>query len=366
MAMRIVHHSKTIGYAGTDRTAQLFVKYLNKLPNIEAFLVYRANDDTSRLEECKATIGEQYLIPYEHEHQPKALPPYFPKSDNLVEVLASLQPDIFHIHRGGHPEWPGMKSICPTAKFVETNIFAGIDLSPDIDLHIYISNFIAVRAHLLHGKPGPILLNPTEKPFITDFAAARFDLRRRLFLPDDAIVLGRVGRPDNFDPIALNAFQIVVARHPNAYYAVVNPCNRWREVVERQNIKNVVFLPKIVNDVELSMFYGGIDIYAHARVDGECQPCNLNEAMYHGVPVVTHVADTYQGHVEQVNESGAGFVAGHHNHKEYAGYLMRLIVNKEDRNNMGLAGIQWAEMNVDAEVVTQRLAEIYREVLCSR
>lgn len=368
--MRIVHHSKTLGYAGTDRTAQLFVKYLNKLPGVEAFLVYRANDNIDRWHECMKTIGEEFLIPYEHEHAKKAQPPYMPASDNLAQVLADLKPDIFHIHRGGHPEWPGMKYLCPDAKIVETNIFAGVDRSPDIDCHIYISNFIAVRAHMLGGVPGPILMNPTEKPVFmgnmseSDFEPARDDALESLELPDTAMLLGRVGRPDNFDPIALKAFKIIADKHPDLYYLVVNPCDRWRQTTEELGLTDRVrFLPKIIRDDVLSYFYSMIDIYAHARVDGECQPCNLNEAMYHGVPIVTHTADTYQGHVEQIHESQAGLVAAHRDHLEYARHLDRLVSNEYLRFEMGNAGIEWAQKNVDAEVVTNKLVEIYEEVL---
>lgn len=369
MGIRVVHHSKTLGYAGTDRTAQLFVKYLNRIPGIEAYLVYRKDDDTSRLDECRDSIGEQFLIPYEHQHQPKAPPPYFPKSDNLASVLADLKPDIFHIHRGGHPEWPGMKSIYPPAKIVETNIFAGVDRSPDIDCHIYISNFIATRAHMQGGAPGPILMNPTERPWVMDIgeknvAEGRGYALNNLELPEDALLLGRVGRPDNFDPIALKAFQSIMDRHPNAYYLVVNGCERWKQTSEQLGLYGrIKFLDPIIDDAALSMFYSLIDVYAHARVDGECQPCNLNEAMYHGLPIVTHVADTYQGHVEQVTESQAGLVAGHRDHLEYAAHLDRLLCDEELRVTMGEAGIEWAQENVDAEVVTRKLADIYAGVL---
>ncbi len=361
--MRIAHHSKTIGYAGTDRSAQLFVKYLNKLPDVEAFLVYRENSDTSRLEECKQTIGEQYLIPYQHEHQPNAKSPYLPKSDNLASVLADLKPDIFHIHRGGWPEHPGFKSICPTAKLVETNIFAGVDHSPDIDLHLYISNFIAVRSKMLGGIPGLILMNPTEPPLYTNHEHARRMLIATHGLPGYAFLLGRVGRPDNFDPIALKAFKRIQDNHPHVYYLVVNPCVGWRKLVKKLRIKRVVFLPPIISDTELSKFYACLDVYAHARVDGECQPCNLNEAMYHGVPIITHTADTYQGQVDQINGSDAGFVAGHRNDAEYARHLEQLIVDKELRDNMGACGVRWAKENVDATLVTKKLVDIYANLI---
>lgn len=362
--MRIVHHSKTLGYAGTDRTAQLFVKYLNRIPGVEAFLAYRKDDDISRLEECKQTIGEQFLVPYEHQHDRGAYSPYYPARDNLTEVLASLKPDIFHIHRSGYPEWPGMKTLCPRAKLVETNIFGGVDPSPDIDKHIYISQFIAVRAKMLGNSDGPILMNPTEPPVYIDRVAAHIILARNLGLTEKAIFMGRVGRPDNFDPIALKAFARIKDDYPNLYYLVVNGCDAWRNTADELGLQDrVIFLPKIISDQELSRFYAGIDIYAHARVDGECQPCNLNEAMYHGVPIVSHVADTYQGHVDQILDSRAGFIAPHRDDACYADNLRVLLTREEVCEAMSERGKAWAKDNVDAQKITGDLLDIYKDVL---
>jgi glycosyltransferase involved in cell wall biosynthesis len=360
--IRIVHSPKTVDLAGTSRVAATMVRHLNQDLRFEAYLIYQENADNNRLEECKKLIGEEFLIPYKWEHQPSARPPYYPKSTNLKEVIASIDPSIVHVHRSGYPEAFAHREFAPNAKIVETNIFGGVDHSGNIDLHIYISNFIAVRAKMLGGRPGPILMNPTEPPICTDKEFARRHIRETYNLPSHALLLGRLGRADNFCDISLKAFKIITDAYPDVYYLVVNPCENWYKVANQLKLNRFIFLPPIINDEQLSMFYAGIDILAHARSDGECQSMTLNEAMYHSIPIVTHVADTYQGHVEQINSSMAGFVAGHRNHKEYAGHLLSLITNESLRKTMGEAGRRWAEENVDAELITSKLIDIYNDL----
>lgn len=353
--IRVCHHSKTVGLGGTDKVAQIFCAELNKLPDFEAFLVYQKNGDTSRLKEAQNLIGEDKVIPYDHEHQKNPQSPYLPAKDNLQDVLATLNPDILHLHRSGYHEWPGIKSLAPRAKFVETNIFGYNDNSNVIDFYLYISHFVANRA----GYRGPhsVLYNPCLSPLATR-AEARPALLSRLGLDDNAILLGRVGRPDNFTPISLQAFSEVEDNHPNAHYLVVHGCNEWKRHANRLRLRNIHFIDPIISDRELSEFYAAIDIYAHARSDGETFGCSIAEAIMHGNPVVTHLGHTYQGHVEQVNDAqGDGFVG--RSWQDYSAIVTRLIVDEERRSRIGETNRQWALKTVNATAVTAKLAAIY-------
>src|SRR6185436_4216458 len=131
--IRVVHHSKTIGYSGTDRTAQLFCKYLAQGDKYEPFIVYREDDDANtRLDIVKSWLGEDHVIPYEWTPGKKGQqPPYLPERDNLHEVLKQIDPQIMHVHRSGYQEWPVFRYMSPKAKWIETNIFGYKDASPE-------------------------------------------------------------------------------------------------------------------------------------------------------------------------------------------------------------------------------------------
>lgn len=378
--IRVVHHSKTVGFSGTDRTAQLFCKYLSQSDRFEPFLVYRIGDpNNQRLDVARQWLGDDHVIGYEWDPGKKGRQaPYLPEHDNLFEVLEGINPQIVHMHRSGYAEWPGFRYLAPKAKWVETNIFGYRDTTPEdpFDLHIYISDYIRQRALDAGGPDGPVLFNPIEQPVLEMTPENRDLCRERLLeqhkIPHDAVLMGRVGRADNFDGISLRAFARIQDDHPELWYLVVNPCNRWREEAARLGIRNIRFLDPIFDDTELSNFYRGIDIYAHARHDGECCPCNIQEAMMHNVPPVSHESGIYNGQSEIIGD--AGFVVPIGNDEAYAEVLEALIANpelaSEDergrvrlRQHFGRSARRRAMRYFEAECITASLARMYDWVL---
>lgn len=373
--IRVVHHSKYVGYSGTDRTAQLFCKYLNQSDKYEAFLVYRQGMNDERLQIVKDILGEDHVIPYEWTPGKKGQrPPYLPEHDNLYDVLKQIDPQIVHLHRSGFTEWPGFRYMAPKAKWVETNIFGYKDNAPEpqIDINVYISQYIQSTALNAGGPNGPVLYNPIEMPVLDmtpeNKDACREHLLSTFKLPHNAVILGRVGRADNFDPIALKAFKEVEDVHPEAYYLVVNPCQGWHDTVRQLGIKNVRFSGPIVNDDELSKFYLGLDIYAHARHDGECCPCNIQEAMMHGIPVISHESMIFNGQSEILADSGFVVPVGHH--EAYRDVMMQLVENPEMatedekgrirlRAHFSREARRRAMRFFEASVVTSQLMQIY-------
>jgi glycosyltransferase involved in cell wall biosynthesis len=369
--IRVVHHSKTLGFSGTDRTAQLMCKYLAQSDRYEPFLVYRESEagmaNVSRLYEVSQYLDQDHLIPYTHTHQDNPSSPFLPKDDNLAEVLSRIDPDIFHIHRSGYHEWPGMRFLAPRAKFVETNIFGYPDqtANTNIDMHIYISDYIRRLAMSKGGPDGPILYNGVEMPAgeTQEWAnRCRENLLERFSLRNDAILLGRVGRADNFDPIALNALARVVPQMPHAHYLVVNGCNAWKDTAWDLGIQdNVHFLDPIISDDDLSAFYAGLDIYAHARHDGECCPCNIQEAMMHGLAVVSHISKLYNGQIEIIGN--AGFVVPIDDDESYADVLRELIGDKTRLLEFAAKARRRAMGKFEASCIVDVLMRLYDHVL---
>lgn len=378
--IKVVHHSKTVGYSGTDRTAQLFCKYLAQSDKYEPYIVYRLGDaNNQRLDVAREWLGADNVIGYFWEPGEKGrVSPYLPEQDNLFEVLSSIGPDIVHVHRSGYAEWPGFRYLAPNAKWVETNIFGYRDTNPEdqMDMHIYISDYIRRRAMDAGGPNGPVLYNPIEQPAL-DMDSRQKAICREILLedykiPKNATLLGRVGRADNFDPISLRAFAEVEKTNPEAWYVVVNGCSKWQEEAERLGIKNIRFAGPIVDDLQLSCFYRGLDIYAHARHDGECCPCNIQEAMMHGIPVISHESGIYNGQGEIIGE--AGFVVPFGDHQAYEDVLRQLVENpdmaNEDesgrvrlREHFGHAARRRAMRHFEAECITADLGRLYDHLL---
>jgi glycosyltransferase involved in cell wall biosynthesis len=233
-----------------------------------------------------------------------------------------------------------------------------------MDASFFVSNFIMHRwkqdPHWYAAHPNAVkrhkavLPNPIRTPLVNT-------KKYRDGLPDDAIVLGRVGRADYFDPIALEAFAKIERSHANVYYFVVNPCDQWKATVQDLGIKNVHFFSPIKNDVELSEFYNSIDIFAHARADGETFGCAIAEAMMHGVPVVTHEGSVYQAQKDTIAD--AGFCVKRSDVSAYHHVLHELVTNGALRKNLGDRARQHAEEHYEARRVVSQLKQHYERVL---
>ena len=363
--IRVVHHSKTVGYSGTDRTAQLMCKYLAQGEAYEPFLVYREGDESNqRLDIVRKWLGEDHVVPYRWvPGRSGRIPPYWPEEDNFGEVIAKIDPQIVHLHRSGYAEWPCNRNYAPNAKWIETNIFGFNDVTKhrQIDANIYISEFIKEAALKGGNKAGPVLYNPIEMPALdmtkANKLACREKLLRRFGMPDDAVIMGRVGRPDNFDPIALRAMKQVQSSCPQLFYLIVNGCDNWRNEVTNLRLENVHFLDPIIDDAELSAFYMGLNFYAHARSDGECCPCNIQEAMMHGLTVVSHYSAIYNGQPEII-ESG-GFCVPLGDAEGYAKILEQLVLHPQVAEHFGREARRRAMRDFEASCIVSKLERIY-------
>ena len=361
--IRVIHHSKYCGYSGTDRVAQLFCKYLKQNDNFEPFLVYRDNDPTNtRLDILRDWLGDDHVVPYHWVPGKRGRQsPYLPEEDNLFEVIEKIDPQIIHVHYSGYNEHPAFRWLCPNAKWIGTNIFGYHENDPQMDLVIYICNYIYNTAIKGGGVNGPILYNPVELPHATNKLYCRNKLIAKFNLPTNAIILGRVGRQDNFDGISLNALKLITDEFPNVFYLVVNPCENWSRVARQLNLNNVKFLPTIINDMELSEFYLGLDIYAHARHDGEINPVNIVEAQSHRLPVISHRSKIHNGQSEIIGDTG--FVVPIDDHAAYAEVLSALIQDSTMRKSFGDMAYERFLQNSSAETIVQKLEGLYEKLL---
>jgi glycosyltransferase involved in cell wall biosynthesis len=360
--IKVVMHSKSLGYSGTDRTAQLFVKYLAQDERFEPFIVHRNDGVNERLDAVRQYLDDDHIIEYHWEGQ-EAERPFAPLEENFAEVLEKIQPDILHVHNSGFEEWPGLRSVAKQARIVQTNIFGYPDTERHADKVFYISDYIRQRALAQGGVDGPVIYNPIELPQTN---LTKEECKKKLMeahsIPEGSLLLGRVGRPDNFDPISLRALAEIIKKYPNVYYIVVNPCNAWLRVAAELDITdNMRWIDSIVDDTELSEFYSGIDIYAHARQDGECCPCNIQEAMMHGLPVVSHRSKIYNGQEEILHN--AGFVVDIDDYQNYAFCLQSLIESPENREQLGKFARRRAMLMFEASCKTSQLIDEYLKLV---
>ena len=122
-------------------------------------------------------------------------------------------------------------------------------------------------------------------------------------IPVNAFVYGFHQRDDESiaSTVSLEAFSKI--QMENRYFIILGGAQIHRDYVLSNNIKNVIFKDATASPQNIHSFINALDVYAHARKDGEvCSACII-EALSQGKPVISHVAQN-MGHREQIEGCG--------------------------------------------------------------
>lgn len=375
--IRVVHHTNQLGLGGTEKTMQLFCKYLDKSIFEVHAMAYKnpVSPIKARLNNIKALFGSEKAMARKAQfEQAVSRVPDFKELlgedhlhlytlGELPSILKKISPHILHVHHSGQIEPPldQARAISGIPVIFSTNVFGVQGRSPEqdkISKILFVSNWLKeVAAPWSKGDSRcDVLYNPVEKPF-TDA-----DLRSDMNIPKDTFVIGRIGRnaDDIHDPISLRAYKEI--ENKNTLFLTISPPPIMVREAHEMGIKNIRFIDPSTDDVFLSRFYNTLDVLAHARLDGETFGCVIAEAMIHGKPVVTHLSDIRNAQAELVDAS-CGFVADQNDYKAYAAFIRRLMEEKDLRLQMGASARKKALTSFEAGVVTKRLESFYIEEL---
>lgn len=365
MSIKVLHYLRHLGLGGTEKTCQLFFEHATR-GEFEVAVAYEKSGSHPRMHEfqCGALLGGEL-------YQVDSYTNGTPNSRSLQDVINSFKPDILHVYRSGYPEFPVGQVTVP--HIVETNVFGFISGEHQVKRSLFMSKWLMdYGLRRLGPIPAghPILKrmdfvnNPVERPW----SSAR--LRIRDTWGEKAIVLGRVGRPDNgiYNHIHVQAALLLREQGHDVRFIVVAPPENMLDDLFQHRIPFYA-LEATTNQTVLSMAYNSMDIYAHARADGETFGVNIAEAMMHGLPVVTHYAKpsfpgmgVFQAQTELVSQAETGWVVNN-DVWEYVGALKLLIDNPDMRRKMGDAGREKAEREFEVSVCMKKLEKIYREVV---
>ena len=308
--IKILFYSHTIDFAGTWRSHERVLLMLNK-EIFDVYVFYNPNQNNNRLEYLKTKLNCNNIIPFTASKE-KSGPDqgYRYLYTDFIQICKTFDFDIIHFARGGWYEWPFIERIAPIQ--IETNIFGGRDTSPFLDYSITICNTI----NSIRGGSDQIIYNPIPDPIKNNE-----NILTEFNIPETYLVFGRIGRPSNFDPIALNALYELKKQRNDFVYIIIGACQETKDKIKQLNLSDVCLLLEPTNDDNfIHRFYNSLDLFLHYRSDGECHSCAISEAMIYGVPVISHYAG-YNGQSETIKNGG--YVAK--NSQDYYKYLSLLI-----------------------------------------
>jgi hypothetical protein len=308
--IKILFYSHAIDFGGTWRSHERILLNLNK-EQFDVYVFYNPNQNNNRLEFLKTVLSEDRIIPF-YASLDKLGPEFgYPyRETNFKELAKEYNFDIIHFARSGYFEWPFNERLCPIQ--IETNIFGGKDNSEFLDYSVTICNTI----NDIRGGSDEIIYNPIPKPLKNND-----NLLEHLSIPDNYFVFGRIGRKDNFHPIALDAVYELKKERNDFRYIIIGPCEQTINKIKSLNLGDVCILLETTNDDEfIHKFHNTLDLFLHYRSDGECHSTAISQAMSYGIPIISHYAG-FNGQIETINNGG--FVAN--NSSEYLNFLIRIV-----------------------------------------
>ena len=282
----IVHYLHHLGIGGTAKVVQILCKNFMKMDKkFHHVLAYKAHGELEREPFFEEILGKENLISY------ASVPEFY-------EIIKEIKPFIMHRQTSGQPEMPFVPPIVEQVDHViSTSIFGHVDESIPLSRVIYISNGMQHCAGVF-GKNIRLIGIPVEPPFSDE------NLKDELDIPHDAFVFGRICRDDNdiHDPVNLVSF--VEVEDENTYFVALSPSEVLKEKAEQLGITNIRYVDKTLDDVRISKFFNTLDVLAHSRKDGECNPGNIWEGFAHGKPVISHYGIPYNGHIQEIGDCG--------------------------------------------------------------
>lgn len=308
---------------GTEKTAQLFLKHLDK----EKFNVFAAGWRGGPREPLVRPLVQDMFI---SEDQFK-----------MIAWIRDKKIDIVHFHRMGDPDHSLIDTFTLSGIpiLVEHNIFAHFDNTVDrtrIKKHVFVSK---AQLEIYKKRSGPLfeaskclsIYNPVETETFDTYNFNR-DFTQPIF--------GRYSRNDvgKWHPINVQILPLIKEAIPEAKFYVIGLPDEYRKMIQDLKCMDMVTeFPNTMSESELCDFLNKITIFTHGSIYGESFGISIAEAMASGLPVVTHYGgDSAQAEI--VTDQHNGFVVQPTDIRAYADKVIHLLRNPEQKKSMGQLG----------------------------
>jgi len=287
--------------------------------------------------------------------------PHHPWVDtNFFDIFDETKYDIIQTARAGHSEYP-FTEINKT-KIVDAICLPGMaERKENVVKVMHISQWQADTWVQAGGEAEKVEI----VPIVTTMAPViKKNLRKELGIPKNAFVFGFHQRDNDgiFSPHSLNAFKAI--QRDNMHFVILGGSKKYSEHAKEAGIQNFHQLPHTSDDggdEKRDQFLATLDVFAHARADGETYGASIAEALYYGLPIISHVAPA-MGHKETI--ANAGVVCA--SLQEYVNEMVKLLQDKNYYNMRSKNALEHYEKNLSTEAILKKVTDIYESVVSEK
>ena len=308
--------------------------------------------DSSRLEYMKNSNVR--LIKFDVGFKDIRVPTHDWIDTNFWELFDEEKYDLIQTGRAGHPEYP----FCHIHK---TPIVDSIHLSGMAERKKNVHKTILVgqkqRETWINvggeSEKSVVIPPPVEIPEIN-----KEDNFFSQFVKEGIINFGMHQRDDDgiYSPLLLEAYSKLENKSTMMY--ILGGSSLYRKQASDLNIKNIKFFNSTGDVKRIHEFLSCLNIYTHARKDGEQCSSAIIEAMNHGLPFVSHAAPS-MGHVDQIKE--AGLVVD--TVEQYTAAMESMINDDKFYNNCCVKSQEQYDAEYSMKSVIARYIQIYEDVV---
>ncbi|MGD9494243.1 MAG: glycosyltransferase family 4 protein, partial [Bacteroidales bacterium] len=161
--------------------------------------------------------------------------------------------------------------------------------------------------------------------------------------------------------ISIDAFQILIKKHPELQFQIVgrgNALNEAKEYVKSKSIPNIMFTGPLSGE-ELTKEFRNAELYILPTTHGEGMPTSVLEAMAFGLPVITRPVG---GLVDFFENDKMGYMIESLNAEEYAEKIEILITNVEKARQISSNNAKYAREHFMASTVAKHLEDKLSEL----
>lgn len=242
---------------------------------------------------------------------------------NFWELFDETKYNLIVSARAGHPEYPFNRILnTPIINFVTLN--AGVDNQNNIYRNVLISNWSAKQWLNSGGDENKLEIYPL--------------LREIKFKKEDAPPknneLFNYGfhqreNDDIYSEIPLFAYSKIMSDKTS--FTLLGGSKKYQQQANDLGLINFTQMNHTGDDNVIHSFLNSLDVYTHGRSDGETFGLVLTEAMFHGLPLISHSA---QNNAQKEVIGNAGKVFSQEDIVGYATEMFRLKNNKHYYNKL--------------------------------
>lgn len=273
--MKILFYGNTLNYRGTTTAIRDYALYNQEVLGNESFISY---DKTIAYR--KDFGNEANVI----NNFSKKFNVYSTDGKNLNQIIKNNQIDVaYFIIGGGKTPITTQEYDCKTAIHA---VFQSKDVHGDS--YAYISKWLSEK--MSNGKTPYV-------PHIVKLPKPTKNLRKKLNIPKNATILGRIGGSTTFDISYIkNAVQNTLQKNKDIYFLFIGT-NKFI------NHERVIFHDQVFDLQEKANLINTCDAMIHARRQGESFGLSIAEFLYFNKPVIAQNGGEDRNHLDMLKNS---------------------------------------------------------------